>query len=69
LTTDGWPSTTLTSSSKAVVHEGLKAKNKLYVSYVPQTTAGYTTRDFLKSGGIMTVLFMCNATIFIYLSI
>lgn len=30
---------------------------------------GYTTRDFLKSGGIMTVLFICIATLFIYLFI
>lgn len=31
---------TYPSSSKAVVPAGVKAKNKLYVSYVPQTTGG-----------------------------
>lgn len=31
---------TYPSSSKAVVSEAVKAKNKLYVSYVPQTTGG-----------------------------
>lgn len=28
---------------------------------------GYTPRDYLKTGGVMTVLFICIATIFIYL--
>ena len=28
---------------------------------------GYTPRDYLKAGGVMTVLFICIATIFIYL--
>jgi len=28
---------------------------------------GYTTRDYLRAGGVMTVLFISIATIFIYL--